>query len=180
MKQLKKKMTAPTVAAALCLLLVGTAAAAFAQRQIAARSTAAAAGQPDVKIKLSGSLKRDDQAVALDKVSAVHPGEILDWTITSANEGDAPARRYKTIGQIPPGTSFVAGSAVAEYGASVSYSIDGGKNFAAQPLIEAQQADGTKKLVPAPASLYTQVRYEWSDPLAAGSTLAASYKVRVK
>jgi len=179
MKQLKKKMTAPTAVAVLCLLLVGTTAAAFAQRQIAARSTATA-GQPEVKVILSGSLKRDDKAVALDKVSAVHPGEILDWTITSANEGNAPARQYKTIAQIPQGTSFVSGSAVAEYGASVSYSIDGGKNFASQPVIEEKQADGTKKLVPAPAALYTQVRYEWSDPLTAGSTLAASYKVRVK
>jgi uncharacterized repeat protein (TIGR01451 family) len=175
MKKLQKKMTAPVVVA-LCLLLVGTAAA-FAQRQIAAR---ASAGQPEVKIKLSGSLKRNDQSLTLDKVSAVHPGEILDWTITSANEGDAPARQYKTIGQIPQGTSFVAGSAVAEYGASVSYSIDGGKNFAAQPTVEEKQADGTKKLIPAPASMYTQVRYDWNDPLAAGSTLSASYKVRVK
>jgi len=176
MKQLKKKMTAPMVAV-LCLLFVGTAAAAFTQRQLAAQKSA---GQPEVKIKLSGSLKRDDKAVALEEVSAVHPGEILDWKITSANEGDAPARGYKTIGQVPQGTSFVAGSAVAEYGASVSYSIDGGKNFAAQPLIEQKQADGTTKLVPAPTALYTQVRYEWSDPLAAGSTLAAAYQVRVK
>jgi uncharacterized repeat protein (TIGR01451 family) len=175
MKKLQKKMAAPTVVV-LCLLLVGTAAAAFAQRQIAARS----AGQPEVKIKLSGSLKRNDQSLALEKVSAVHPGEILDWTITSANEGNAPARQYKTIGQIPQGTSFVAGSAVAEYGASVSYSIDGGKNFAAQPVIEEKQADGTKKIVPAPVSMYTQVRYDWNDPLAAGSTLSASYQVRVK
>ncbi|HEV2880501.1 MAG TPA: hypothetical protein VGX24_04280 [Pyrinomonadaceae bacterium] len=176
MKTWKKKMNAPVVAA-LCLLLVGTAAA-FAQRQIT--SARKSAGQPEVKVKLAGSLKRNDESLALDKVSAVHPGEILDWTITSANEGSAPARQYKTIGQIPQGTSFVAGSAVAEYNASVSYSIDGGKNFAAQPMIEEKQADGTTKRMPAPASLYTQVRYEWSDPLAAGSTLSASYKVRVK
>ncbi|HEY1404028.1 MAG TPA: hypothetical protein VGB05_07885 [Pyrinomonadaceae bacterium] len=176
MKTMKRKLTAPVVAA-LCLLLVGTAAA-FAQRQIA--SARKSAGQPEVKIKLAGSLKRNDESLTLDKVSAVHPGEILDWTITSANEGDAPARQYKTIGQIPQGTSFVAGSAVAEYNASVTYSIDGGKNFAGQPTIEEKQADGTTKRVPAPAAMYTQVRYEWSDPLAAGSTLSASYKVRVK
>jgi len=176
MKQLKKKMTVPVVAA-LCLLLVGTAAA-FAQRQLAARTTSA--GQPEVKVKLSGSLKRDDKSLALDKAGEVYPGEVLDWTITSANEGDAPARQYKTIGQIPRGTAFVGGSAVAEYGAAVSYSIDGGKQFAAQPVIEEKQADGTKKVVPAPVSMYTQVRYEWSDPLAAGQTLSASYKVRVK
>ena len=177
MKTAKKKMTAPVVVA-LCLLLVGTAAA-FAQKQIAA-ARQKSAGAPEVKVKLAGSLKRNDQSLALDKVSAVHPGEILDWTITSANEGDAPARQYKTIGQIPQGTSFIAGSAVAEYDASVSYSIDGGKSFAAQPVIEEKQADGTKKTTPAPASMYTQVRYEWSDPLAAGSTLSASYKVRVR
>ena len=176
MKQLKKKLSVPVVAA-LCLLLVGTAAAAFAQRQLAARTVA---GQPEVKVKLSGSLKRDDKSLSLDKVGEVHPGEILDWTITSANEGDAPARQYKTIGQIPRGTSYIAGSAVAEYGAAVSYSIDGGKNFASQPVIEEKQADGTKKVVPAPVYMYTQVRYEWSDPLAAGTTLSASYKVRVK
>jgi uncharacterized repeat protein (TIGR01451 family) len=176
MKTSKKKMTAPAIVA-LCLLLVGTAGA-FAQRQIA--SARKSAGQPEVKVKLAGSLKRNDESLTLDKVSAVHPGEILDWTITSANEGNAPARQYKTIGQIPQGTSFVAGSAVAEYNASVSYSIDGGKNFAAQPTVEEKQADGTTKRVPAPVAMYTQVRYEWSDSLAAGSTLSASYKVRVK
>jgi uncharacterized repeat protein (TIGR01451 family) len=177
MKTLKKKMTVPVVAA-LCLLLVGTVAG-FAQRQIAS-ARQKSAGQPEVKVKLAGSLKRNDESLTLDKVNAVYPGEVLDWTITSANEGDAPARQYKTIGQIPQGTSFVAGSAVAEYNASVSYSIDGGKNFASQPTIEEKQADGTTKRVPAPSSMYTQVRYEWSDPLAAGSTLSASYKVRVK
>jgi hypothetical protein len=62
----------------------------------------------------------------------------------------------------------------------VTYSIDGGKSFAAQPVIEEKQADGTKKTIPAPASMYTQVRYDWNDPLAAGATLSASYKVRVK
>ncbi|HKP72396.1 MAG TPA: hypothetical protein VJT82_05630 [Pyrinomonadaceae bacterium] len=177
MKKLKRRMSAPVVAA-LCLLLVGTAGAAIAQRQIAARSVAS--GQPEVKVQLAGSVKRQDKAVALDKVGVVNPGEILDWTIVSANEGDAPARQYKTTGQIPQGTSFVAGSASAEYGATVSYSIDGGKNFSAAPVVEEKQADGTTKTVPAPVALYTQVRYEWSDPLAAGSTLSASYKVRVK
>ena len=36
------------------------------------------------------------------------------------------------------------------------------------------------KTVPAPVSMYTEVRYEWSDALAAGGKLSASYKVRVK
>jgi uncharacterized repeat protein (TIGR01451 family) len=175
MKTLKTKSRV-IVFAALALLALSTAAA-FAQKQLAARSVG---GHPEVKVMLTGSVARGDEAVALDKAGSVHPGEILDWKIVSSNDGDAAARQYKTVAHIPAGTSLIAGSASAEYGAQVTYSIDNGKSFAAQPTIEEKQADGTLKQVPAPISLYTQVRYEWSDPLAAGSTLTASYKVRVK
>jgi hypothetical protein len=47
-------------------------------------------------------------------------------------------------------------------------------------MVEEKQADGSVKQVPAPVSMYTQVRYEWSDALAGGGKLNASYKVRVK
>ena len=60
------------------------------------------------------------------------------------------------------------------------YSIDNGKTYSAQPTIEEKQADGTVKTVAAPVSMYTQLRYEWADPLASGGKLQASYKVRVK
>ncbi len=60
-------------------------------------------------------------------------------------------------------------------GAAVEY-----KAVARQPMIEEKQADGSSKRVPAPVSSYTDVRYEWADPLAPGGKLSASYKVRVK
>jgi len=47
-------------------------------------------------------------------------------------------------------------------------------------MIEEKQADGSVKRVPAPVSMYTEIRYEWSDPLAQGGKLSLSYKVRVK
>jgi hypothetical protein len=175
MKTLK---TRSRVVAFVVLILAATCAAgAFAQKQLAARATG---GHPEIKVTLAGMVARGEERVALDKAVAVHPGEILDWKITSANEGDGAAREYKTIAHVPAGTSLVAGSATAEYGAQVSYSIDGGKTFSAQPVIDEKQADGTVKRVAAPVSMYTEVRYEWADPLAAGSTLNASYKVRVK
>jgi hypothetical protein len=174
MNTLNKRSRAALVAA-VALVALG-AAAAVAQQHLAARS----AGRPEIKVTLSGAVARGQESVALDKAGSVHPGEVLDWKITSANEGDGAARLYKTVGHVPQGTSFVAGSATAEYGAQVSYSIDGGKSFAAQPTVEEKQADGTVKRVAAPVSMYTEVRYEWADPLAAGSTLTANYKVRVK
>ena len=173
MNTLNRRSRAALLAA---VALVALGAAAVAQKQLAAR----ASGHPEIKVTLAASVARGQESVALDKAGSVHPGDVLDWKITSANEGDGAARSYKTVGHVPQGTSFVSGSATAEYGAQVSYSIDGGKSFAAQPTIEEKQADGSVKRVPAPVSMYTEVRYEWAEPLAPGSTLAADYKVRVK
>ena len=151
-------------------------AAAFAQRQLSAR----VGGRPEIKVTLAGAVERGGQKLALDRVEHVRPGEVLDWQIVSANEGTGAARDYKTVGHIPAGTVFVAGSAEGEAGSVVTYSIDGGKTFSSQPIVEEKQPDGTVKRVPAPVSMYTEVRYEWSDALAAGGKLTASYKVRVK
>lgn len=159
----------------LCLFVLGGAAA-LAQRQFRTTET----GRPEVKVGLSGSIEREQKRLPIEKAVTVNPGEILDWTITSANDGTAPARDYKTIGQIPKGTVLIAGSATADGSASVTYSIDNGKSYSTQPVIEEKQEDGTTKMVPAPVSMYTQIRYEWADPLVEGGKLQASYKVRVK
>lgn len=174
MTRLKKKLgVAPLLALALVALVGG---AAVAQRQLAG----AERGRPEVKVQLTGSVERAGERLSLDKVENVKPGEILDWQIVSSNDGDGAARDYKTVGHIPAGTVLVAGSAVAEEGSTVTYSIDGGKTFSSQPIVEEKQEDGTVKRVAAPVSMYTEVRYEWSDALAAGGKLSASYRVRVK
>ena len=137
-------------------------------------------GRPEVKVELSGSVERAGERLSLERVENVKPGEILDWQIISSNDGEGAARDYKAVGHIPAGTTLVAGSASAESGSTVTYSIDGGKTFSTQPVVEERQPDGAVKKVPAPVSMYTEVRYEWSDAFAAGGKLSASYKVRVK
>jgi uncharacterized repeat protein (TIGR01451 family) len=174
MTRLKNRRGAAPLLALVVVALVGG--GAFAQRQL----RASAGGRPEVKVELSGSVERGGSRLALDKVESVRPGEILDWQIVSSNDGTADAREYKAIGHIPKGTALVAGSASGENGSTVTYSIDGGKTFSTQPVVEERQADGTVKRVAAPVSMYTEVRYEWSDALAAGGKLSASYKVRVK
>ena len=136
--------------------------------------------RPSVKVNLSGSVTRDNTKVALDKAGAVNPGEILEWKIVSENQGDANAKGYKAVGQIPAGTELVAGSAHAKGAPVVKYSIDAGQNFSEKPMIKEKQADGSEKLVAAPASMYTQVRFEWKQPLDPGKKLNAFYSVRVK
>jgi uncharacterized repeat protein (TIGR01451 family) len=160
---------------AICLLILGSVAA-FSQKSLMMLR----AGRPEVKVVLSGTVERDDAKVPVEKASIVKPGEVLDWTILSVNGGTAPANQYNAVAKIPTGTQFIAGSATAEGSASVAYSIDNGKTFSLAPTIEERQVDGTIKKVAAPLFMYTQVRYEWSDPLNQGQTVKASYKVRLK
>jgi uncharacterized repeat protein (TIGR01451 family) len=139
----------------------------------------AGASRPEVKVSLLGTVERDSTAVALDKATAVKPGEVLTWSVEATNVGNAPALEYRAVTHIPHGTEYVKGSAQAEDAKAV-FSIDGGKSFSPQPMIEQKQADGSVKLTPAPSSMYTSIRYEWANPLAQGAQVAASYKVRVK
>ena len=172
--KLKKQLR--YVPVALMSLLVLGSIAAVAQKKFAIIRSFA---RPEVKVMLSGSVERDQKNISLDEKVTVNRGEIMSWTITSTNEGNAPARDYKAIGNIPTGTQVVAGSVSADGSAKVTYSIDHGKSFSAQPTIEEKQADGSTKKVPAPTSMYTQIRYEWADPLNEGAKLSAFYKVRL-
>jgi uncharacterized repeat protein (TIGR01451 family) len=136
-------------------------------------------GKPSIKMHLSGAVMRSSGTVAIEQAGAVAPGEVMRYTITSSNEGMKPALGYKATGPIPASTVYVQGSAKAD-GAIELYSIDGGKSYSSSPTTARRQADGTMKNVPAPASMYTQIRFEWKDPVKADSSTSASYEVRVK
>jgi uncharacterized repeat protein (TIGR01451 family) len=173
MRTIKKySSTLPIVA--LCVLVLGSAVAISQKKFMMLRS-----GRPTIKVMLSGAVQRDNNNVPVEKAALVKSGEILDWTITSVNEGNAPANDYKAVGKIPAGTQFVAGSAKADGSAAVLFSIDNGKSFSSVPMVDERQADGSIKKVAAPVSMYNQVRYEWSAPLNEGDKLNASYKVRL-
>jgi hypothetical protein len=176
------------------LLLVGGAVA-FAQRNVtlaqiftspskamalAAERRAVPGDGPLVKISLTGAIERNSKTISVENAGPVKPGEVVSFELNSVNEGSAPAREYRAIGQIPQGTAFIGGSALGDRDIQVSFSIDDGQKFYATPTIDEKQADGTIKKVAAPISMYTQVRFEWTDPLAAGGKLVASYQVRVK
>jgi uncharacterized repeat protein (TIGR01451 family) len=174
MRRIKNHLRTPPFVA-LCLVILGSAAAVAQKKFMMLR-----AGRPEVKVSLFAAVERDKGLIPVEKASTVKSGEILDWTITSVNEGTASAHEYKAVGTVPPGTQLIAGSMSADGSATVTYSIDNGKSFSAQPTIEEKQPDGSMRKVPAPPSIYTQIRYEWADPLERGVKLNASYKVRLK
>lgn len=179
MKKMKNLSNGQLVPKLMLALFVLSGMAVFAAQNEAV-SRALSLARPEVRVEISGSVRRDSQAVSLEKAEAVKSGEFLDWAINSANEGSADAQNYRVVGQIPAGTIFVAGSAKGDDAPKVLYSIDGGKTFSAQPSIEEKQPDGSVKQVPAPVSMYSQLRFEWVKSLPSQSKLTAAYRVRVK
>ena len=139
-----------------------------------------ASDRPLIRLVLAAAIERNNKTIPVETAGSVSPGEVVNFTLNSVNEGSAPAREYRAIGQIPPGTTFVANSAPVDDAIQVRYSIDGGQEFSLIPMIDEKQADGSINRVAAPVSMYTQVRFEWADALAPGGKLVASYQVRVK
>jgi uncharacterized repeat protein (TIGR01451 family) len=136
--------------------------------------------RPDVKITLTANVERDNKLKAIDAKTIVSPGEKIHWNVVSKNEGNANAEGFKTVVKVPEGTSFVSGTARGDASANVTYSIDGGKSFTEQPMVDEKQIDGTVKKVPALVSTYTNIQFQWESSLAAGNYLAAEYQVQVK
>jgi len=168
---------------ALSLFLIAGAMLTFAQRRsipALAATIPFSSARPDIRVTLAATVQRDDKTIRTEEAGLIQPGEMLTWTITSENIGGAAAHQYKAVGRIPAGTVFVAGSAHAASEPAITYSLDHGKTFSARPTIPETQPDGTIKQAPAPVAMYTQVRFEWNTPLAAGQTLTANYKVRVR
>ena len=111
----------------------------------------------------------------------VQPGDVIRYTVTGANTGSRPTTNLVVTQPIPKQTAYVLNSSsTIKSTATVTYSIDNGKTFVAKPTVQVKLADGKVETRPAPAEVYTHVRWKFTDAIAAKSTVGAVYQVRVK
>ena len=179
--KLKKIWKTGYTAPLLALLICGGALAMSTTRLPRATAGANAfTSGPKVEITLIGEVQRADKRLSVEGGAILLPGEIIHWRVVSVNKGDKAAKAYEAEAQIPNGTELVASSPRSEGGAAILYSIDHGKQFSRQPMIEKRDNNGVALMVPAPLSMYTDLRYRWPGELAPGATLEATYEVRVK
>lgn len=115
---------------------------------------------------------------ALKGEVTVHPGDVVRYTLTGGNAGDKPAGNLVLTQPVPAQTTYRLKSARAN-DAKLTFSIDGGKVFSAQPMVTVKLADGKEELQPAPASAYTHVRWDYSQSLAPMAAVHATYEVAV-
>ena len=116
-------------------------------------------------------------AVELVPADRVVPGDRVIYTLevrnTAATALEAPSFTYP----IPEHMRYIADSAVGP-GAQVSYSVDGGHNFARAEDLKMKGPDG--KLRAAVAADYTDIRWQLKISLKANSVAFVRFRTLVK
>lgn len=145
--------------------------------------------QPEVKLVMSAEkqvaiVDEDGQSKlvweALEGDITVQPGDVLKYVVASENEGEMSAENLIVAQKIEPQMTYVLGSAEGNEIADITYSIDGGETFVAEPMVEVTLPDGTIKLQPAPAEAYTDVKWDFSKTLETEEAVSVSHQVTIK
>jgi uncharacterized repeat protein (TIGR01451 family) len=143
--------------------------------------------RPDVKLTLGAEKQviegEGDQAKVkwetLQGEVTVIPEDVIRYNLTGVNAGNGAAKNLVLTQPIPAQTKYEIGSATnGDY--NVTYSIDNGQTYVANPTIELTYLDGTKEVVPAPAEFYTHIKWESKTELAPEAQLGVSYNVKVE
>ncbi len=114
-----------------------------------------------------------------EPVTVTKPGDVLRYTVTYTNEGNAPAVGARIVDPIPQGTVYVMKSASGD-GTFIQYSIDGGATWQNPPVMHlVRKPDGSEKKEPAPPEFFTHIRWSLVDPVPAGGFGRVYFKVTV-
>lgn len=142
-----------------------------------------AGAKPVVTLKLSGAIvaKAPDGRLTLTPVEGAQPktGDEIRYDIVASNAGSSPALRLVPVGRIPAGTAYVDGSAKAPR-AHAEFSLDGGKTWAAVPMVRVKAPDGSTVVKKADPATYTTVRFITDGAIAPRQAVSYTYEVRVK
>ncbi len=99
---------------------------------------------------------KGEKVVTLVEPTAVVPGDMIVYSTHYHNKGKTQAENVAITNPIPKETAYVDDSSVVE-NASISYSVDGGKVFAAPAKLTVTEGNG--KTRPATANDYTHIRW---------------------
>lgn len=108
------------------------------------------------------------------------PGDVLRYRLVFQNTAGRPIQGVALANPLAAGMKYVGGSSLASRDdMRVEYSIDGGQTYAAQPMEEVVQEDGTRVRRPAPPEKYTHVRWTVGGWLSPEATVTAEFEARL-
>lgn len=120
--------------------------------------------------------------IPLPTDASVRPGEIIRYVVTASNISDRTIKKLVVTQPIPRNAVYVLNSATLPKfeGSKLDYSIDGGKNYRENPTVRVKLDSGEIVDRPAPASLYTNVRWNLGDAFPSQTVVNVSYQVRIR
>ena len=145
----------------------------------------AQANQPNLSIRIDVAkevkqFKDNKWIFTFVPVDTARRGDIFRYTITYTNLGQTPATDASIVDPVPKGTVYVLNSADGK-DAEIFCSIDGGRFFQPPPATyTVRNPDGTWEAKPAPAEMYTHIKWTIRKPLAPNESGTLSFKVRVQ
>ena len=115
--------------------------------------------------------------VAADTVES---GQTIFYTLTVTNSGDEKAANVMLNNPLPGGTAYIGNSAFGK-GATILFSVDGGKQFdtPSRLTVMAKKADGSMQKQAAAPDQYTDIRWTLSE-VTPGKSLILGYQAGVK
>lgn len=144
-----------------------------------------AVSQEGPLVKLTSEVLKEVQVVndkgeeetRLVPASSAMPGEVLTFTISYFNEGEAEAGQIVLTNPVPEHMTYVGGSATGE-GTVVTFSVDGGVTYGTPDALTVQGEDGRERR--ARASDYSHIRWQLTQPVPPGGKGAVGFKASVK
>jgi uncharacterized repeat protein (TIGR01451 family) len=110
---------------------------------------------------------------------AVLPGDVLQYQLRFTNQSQGDVRGVVFTNPVPAGLRYVDRSAGADrQDVAVEYSTDGGKTFAATPMVT-EVVDGKRVQRPASPEQYTHVRWTVQGSIAPGATVTAEFRAEL-
>jgi len=129
-------------------------------------------GETEIEVRTpQGTVEK--QRVPVQKAP---PGAEIIYTTTFANQGRKPAGNVVVTNPIPTHTTYVGGSAFGD-NCTITYSVDGGKTFAAPEALRVRAADGRER--PAVPAEYTHIHWVYKGELAPNKVGTAGFRVVV-
>lgn len=110
---------------------------------------------------------------------ALRPGDVVRYRLTFTNLAADSVHRVVFTDPVPAGLRYVAGSATADReDIQISFSIDGGRTYSNQPVIE-EVVDGQTVRRPAPQTMYTHIRWTVTGWLQPRARVTADFQARL-
>jgi uncharacterized repeat protein (TIGR01451 family) len=113
------------------------------------------------------------------RAADVLPGDTVRYQLRFTNSQAVAVRNLVFDNPVPNGLRYVGATATANRpDVSVAYSIDGGRTYSAEPTVQ-RVVDGRRVVVPAPAEMFTHIRWTVQGQLLPGAQVTAEFRAQL-